>query len=95
MEPLPLLIKRGQLGPAVDQPAARQLPPDHDGAVFQDIQVLDDAVFLAVAGQIADAQRQRLGGGVNHDWLALHQDASAVMPHIAKHGAEQLASAIA
>ena len=92
---LPLLIKRGQLGPAVDQPAARQLPPDHDGAVFQDIHVLDDAVFLAVAGQIADAQRQRLRGGMNHDWLAIHQDAPAIASHIAEHGAKQLASAIA
>ena len=90
-----LAVKFLALRLAVDQPAARQPGPGDDGAVFQDVHVLDDAVFLAVARHIADAQRQRLLGGVHLHGLAAHDDVALILARIAKDGAEDLTAAVA
>ena len=90
-----LAVKFLALRLSVDQAAARQPGPGDDGAVFQDVHVLDDAVFLAVARHIADAQRQRLLGGMHLHGLAAHDDAPLILSRIAKDGAEDLAAAVA
>ena len=92
---LTLAVKFLALRLSIDQAAMRQPGQSDDGAVFQDVHILDDAVFLAVARHIADAQRQRLLGGVHLHGFAVDNDIALVFPRIAKNGAEDLAAPVA
>ena len=78
----------------VDEAPAGQPGKGDHGAVLHDIHVLDDAVLLAVAGDIADAQPDGLGGGGHLDGLTLHKELPGV-GQVAEDGLEQLAAAVA
>ena len=73
-----LLLHVGAFAFVVDQQKARQLLIDDDGAVFEDGQILQNAVFLAVAGHIADAQPARVAGAPHANPFAAHEDFAAV-----------------
>ena len=73
----------------------RQPRQRHDRAVFKDVHVLDDAVLLAVARQIADAKGQRLLRGGDGHGVSVHVHLPLIPALRAEHRAEQLAASVA